>query len=323
MPRKNPVPETERAICRRLHQARRQRRLSRVALGEAIGVPTTRLQNYDYERVPVPYDVGRAVCELCNVNQRWLATGELPASPFVYLGEELDREPPKGSLFSEVFATTLRGPVEDWLHTAAAAMSGDVAEVGEEASLVLGRDARKFPEALDKLLELAVIGMLHSVPDTLKTKYARHIVSASKEFAKLHEGEIARWWDEFDAEFAASQKPGAKGKVDTFLNLEHDARVNLTWADLRKRLVRATAPAGKKAALAAALDVYQARLTGWLGGEHEPGVEVAFRMLAWVTAEEAKNQKSPGGVLAPPERKAQKRTKTDEGNKSQPGRCQR
>ena len=70
----------------------------------------------------------------------------------------------------------------------------------------------------------------------------------------------------------------------------------LTLAKLLERVRRLTAERGKPAALAKALGVHRARVSGWLSGEVKPDGEAALELLAWVQAEESKQQ-TPGSVI--------------------------
>jgi len=72
---------------------------------------------------------------------------------------------------------------------------------------------------------------------------------------------------------------------------------------LRKRLARATSVRGKKAELARKLRVPMPRVAEWLNGSVAPGGEITLQLLEWVSAEEAKQQKSPRRVQAQRERK--------------------
>lgn len=57
---------------------------------------------------------------------------------------------------------------------------------------------------------------------------------------------------------------------------------------LLERLRRATATRGRKTELAGWLGVPRQSVNGWLAGAREPSGETTLRLLAWVTAEEAK-----------------------------------
>lgn len=71
-------------------------------------------------------------------------------------------------------------------------------------------------------------------------------------------------------------------------------------ATLLARLNRATRQRGRKVELARFLGVPHTRVSEWLSGKTEPGGETTLRLLAWVTAEEAKQQDSAGSATSPP-----------------------
>ena len=76
---------------------------------------------------------------------------------------------------------------------------------------------------------------------------------------------------------------------------------------LLKRLLAIFKQRGKKAELADFLKVPRPRVSEWLSGAREPGGETTLRLLAWVQAEEVKQHKSPGRVVARPEPKTRRR----------------
>ena len=86
---------------------------------------------------------------------------------------------------------------------------------------------------------------------------------------------------------------------------------------LIERLRRATEKHGRKTELAAWLGAPQQSVTDWLSGRKEPAGETTLRLLAWVTAEEAK-QKSSGSAVTPPEPKAQPQASYEKKPKSDP-----
>jgi hypothetical protein len=63
---------------------------------------------------------------------------------------------------------------------------------------------------------------------------------------------------------------------------------------------------GQQSALANFLNVPRPRVSEWLSGVKEPGGETTLRLLAWVSVEEAKQQKSPGRGSTRPEPKTRK-----------------
>jgi transcriptional regulator with XRE-family HTH domain len=69
------------------------------------------------------------------------------------------------------------------------------------------------------------------------------------------------------------------------------------WNILRVRLAKATKGRGAKMALARLLGVSHAAISQWINGATKPSAEMTLRALEWVTAFEAKQQKSPGSAL--------------------------
>ena len=67
------------------------------------------------------------------------------------------------------------------------------------------------------------------------------------------------------------------------------------WNGLRKRLARATAAHGAKIALARLFGISDAAVAQWINGTAKPSAELTLRVLEWVTAFEAKQNKSARG----------------------------
>ena len=116
MPRKNPVPERELAICRRLRDFREKTKLSQVAFAQEVELDSGRLASYEHGRVPLRYWVARKICYRFNICQRWLATGvEPPVRYYVAVHGYVEDEIPKHALFSEIYDERLAPHVEDRL----------------------------------------------------------------------------------------------------------------------------------------------------------------------------------------------------------------
>ncbi len=91
-------------------------------------------------------------------------------------------------------------------------------------------------------------------------------------------------------------------------------------AALLKRVRRVTSTRGKKADLGRFLAVPQSRISEWLSGTHEPGGEIALRLLEWVEAEEHE-QTDPERVDARPGSETQtRRIQSNENPNSGPKR---
>ncbi len=314
MARKNALPEKERAICRRALKLRKDQRLSRVSFAEILKISPERLAQYDYQRVPVPYEVGRSICNALCVNQRWLATGKPPKFPFVPL-TEIDAIAPSGAYFSEVYENLLASHLESYAATAVGAMAGELATEDDSETVKLIAGHGSMAQTLEKLLDMAISGMLYHLPESLQSLYAQKMIEASQQFAGKHAAKIEGWWEKFDREFEAEQK----SIVDYSTHSADNPGVRLTWKELKSRLKKVTSEHGKKAAAAKFIGVDRSNLNRWLDDDQEPGAEATFRLLEWVTAEEAKT-KSPAGVSAPAEPKARKgKIQSNEANQSEPG----
>ncbi len=95
------------------------------------------------------------------------------------------------------------------------------------------------------------------------------------------------------------------------------ARINTllvppTLQKLLERLNTATKSHGKKSELATFLGVALPTVSVWLSGKQEPSGGTTLRLLEWVQAEEAKQQKGPAGATTPTEPRTRTRKPSDE-----------
>ena len=93
----------------------------------------------------------------------------------------------------------------------------------------------------------------------------------------------------------------------------------LTLKQILNRAKIVTRDRGMKRKLADSLNVAPPRLSLWLHGKQEPGAEAALRMLAWVTAEEAKQKQSAVSATTPTTPKTQVKKAPNYGNKPKSG----
>jgi len=80
MPRKNPLPQRESEICKRLRQFRLDTGLSRVAFACRAGIDSSALVRCEFGRVAVTFGVFTAISRKYCLNPKWLAIGEGPPS---------------------------------------------------------------------------------------------------------------------------------------------------------------------------------------------------------------------------------------------------
>lgn len=99
-----------------------------------------------------------------------------------------------------------------------------------------------------------------------------------------------------------------------FVTLENTPKLDA----LLRRLKKATASFGKKASLARFLHVPKPRISEWINGVYAPSAEVTLRLLEWVQAEEASQQKTPGSVNATTEGKTRSTQSRYEKRRSRP-----
>lgn len=265
----------------------------------------------------VPYYAGKAVCRAFDVNQRWLATGQIPRHPYVDLDTELKAEVPVKALFTEGFEDYLQKPMLEWLRLFASAISVRPEDLTDDDAVWLrvGGQVKDAADVFERLIGIGVSGMIHYIPDRLRLPFVRAMCATIEKFKEEHAADIDAWWEEFDREFEAEGKSG----VDSWHHSADNSAVRLTWEHLRKRLEKATAASGKQTAAAAFVGVNRSNLYRWVNGEREPGAEATFRLLEWVTAEEAKT-KSPGSADTPPEQVAPKGIIDENENSSRPGK---
>jgi transcriptional regulator with XRE-family HTH domain len=105
VPRKNPLPETEIAIGRRLAQARKEALIPRAALAVRLGISSNRLYSYEEGLARLPWDVANRVCEILDIGQDWLA-GRLTGVYMFFIRidlSDLPSEQIEKAPFSEVY----------------------------------------------------------------------------------------------------------------------------------------------------------------------------------------------------------------------------
>ncbi|MDR3401824.1 MAG: helix-turn-helix transcriptional regulator [Chthoniobacter sp.] len=109
VPRKNPLPEREQWICRRLATARKILGLSRVAAARKAGIDSTHLRRYEEARTRLRYDDAKKLSRVIGVALPWLAGANTGATEGMDLDDssfatKLDER----ALLSEVFEKHLR-----------------------------------------------------------------------------------------------------------------------------------------------------------------------------------------------------------------------
>lgn len=274
--------------------------LSRVDFAKSLGVPVSAYANYEWGNAKVPARVGWNVCHQFGINQEWLATGKEPRRPAYQLHTLMVPDEAFDEPFSAVFERYLceeivKRRAEELRATGEISSTGGMEApikpgVGSEMALpylidLLNASAQRLPIHLHWKLFDEVVAAIRRLDD----RYAAEIrqYEAAKE-AATGLAAVTRWRVKSGVEIRV-----AETQFDKTQFFGDTSDVRLTWNDLRKRLVKATDGSGKKSEAAKFVGVNQSNLTRWINDEREPGAQAAFRILEWVTAEEAKT-KSPG-----------------------------
>jgi transcriptional regulator with XRE-family HTH domain len=111
MPRKNPVPAKEQAICRRLREFRISTKTSQVLFAREIGLDSGQLRNYEHARAPLRFGLARQIFRAFSINPAWLATGKGEMHWYERLDPEINI--PDQMLFSDAFERIIRPLVKE------------------------------------------------------------------------------------------------------------------------------------------------------------------------------------------------------------------
>lgn len=273
MPRRAPLPSREQEICRRFTEFRADRGLSRADVARKLDRSQFTLANFDAMRAPVPFDVGYALCEAFNVSLRWLATGELPPTPFTQVAPEiLSKIRPRG-LFSRAYDQHLHRLVEERLAELAAAAGVAVEDLGTK-SVVLdfrGVGGSQAQSHLERVREFIAL-VSSQMPEGKKLAFSQSLERVVFSFFpwEVEVPESAEGSKEFLTPNHPSSTVGAVDPIPT------------TWPKLKAALVRLTKQRGGKARLAADLGTTRQAVNLWLRQGSEPGAGITLRMIKWV-----------------------------------------
>ena len=118
------LPDREQQICARFRKVRLDHRFKQEEFADILTISVFRLKSYEYARAPIKYSLAKWLCENMDVNQRWLATGELPATGAFEIPPSQAMFIPGRLNFSFVYDRVLRGLLDDELKAIDAHTSG-------------------------------------------------------------------------------------------------------------------------------------------------------------------------------------------------------
>ena len=312
MPRVVPLPQHELEICDRVKKVREWIGLSRVEFASDLGVETSVVARCELGRVPLKYSLGCKIVSVFGVGPQWLARFVGPAISYIDLplAEDLGVSP--DAPFSRVFSDVLESKFATVFQEERQKVQSSVSDFIQD----LKRASPPTPEGRRVALETLRIYMFQwvcQIPDTKFTDFYIELlvqgIGLVEKLGRDPTGVVAARTEALSVAYLkrrnAEQKlPRKKSSVDKLREVVEKDWVRFTWKQLKARLKSATEPRGKRAELARAIGSSQSNLNGWLDEDREPGAEATFRLLEWVTAEEAKQQSSEG-ASTPAEPKTQ------------------
>ena len=283
-------------IANRLRLFRETIRWSQAELAKAIGLTRNQIANMEAGRTPLRYVIAYRIRDVCSVR----------------LGE-LAYDEHDGRRFSEALF-----PLPSDLRISKRSLLRDVAAIVGDPGIgkleKLGPDYGFVTENLASELFGVFMGLRSLVwewvvaaPDGKAEGLLQLLANAAQNFLKqfpeeppenqdrrsraLHDEELRYK----NSNRETLQLPG-KSSFDNVSLLDNKRAVPLTLKQILNRAGVATRERGMKRKLAKFLHVAPPRLSLWLHGKQEPGAEAALRMLAWVTAEEAKQKQNAADV---------------------------
>jgi transcriptional regulator with XRE-family HTH domain len=118
------LPDREQQICARFRKVRQDHRFKQEEFADMLTISVARLKSYEYARAPIKYHLAKWICENMDVNQRWLATGELPATGAFEISPAFAMFIPDRLNFSFVYDRLLRGLLGEELKAVDTHLSG-------------------------------------------------------------------------------------------------------------------------------------------------------------------------------------------------------
>lgn len=302
MPRRNPLPDREVEICRRLRTYRQKTHLSQVAFANAAGIDSRLLGSYEHGRSQLNYQAAHKIMTAFAIHPRWLATGTPPVhtrepipsyellaiGPRRLLSEVFDNLLAKRPSFDQQATGVIENDGLRWLYTV------------DQAALMMREWIIKLPS--DKLDQFALLlrneaeALLSQFPQLSANEVERRIKAMREQealFTAIKRSEIGNCELPPAPEYFADLGNVSKGKpmVDASSPavIVGDVSSEIpTWKQLVKELKRLTGESGAKAQLAAALGTTRQNVNKWLSGAGAPSTELTLDVLRWVRKRQAK-----------------------------------
>ncbi len=333
--RKTRLDEIDAVIGSRLRDARESiLGLAQKACAAQIGLERSTLANYEACRTPLRFEVALRFCRQFIISEEWLATGRHKA-----FHQALEERGTKGPFDDEAFdgPVSRRQCMDLWSDPATRHIREGTLFSEAYRTVLAPRYAelvRKFTH--HQLIQLSDADHWETAVNYLKALHERHIILLNNEARNQGAREPLYWRTYTRRIYEAAvdtirnlmtMPPADWEKTSTTPNLPLQAvtaygnseAVLPALPNLLARLNAVTEEHGKKSELAAFLGATLPSVSVWLSGKREPGGDTALRMLEWVQAAEATQQKSPASAeTATGPKTRTKKIKSNETLKSSP-----
>lgn len=149
-----------------------------------VGVDSTVLTNVEHGRTPLRFALADQICRRFNVNQRWVATGQLPRTGYFPLSREEESQISPRAVFSVAFDDYLRTGIEVGL-AMNAKITGCTVEELEGAFTSDGADD-------GERIAQFITWRARIMPAKLREDFLNTVLSAAETFVGANEEEIRR-----------------------------------------------------------------------------------------------------------------------------------
>lgn len=308
--------DREKEIGARLRGWREERDLSQAGTAHSLGLTRDQIASIELGRVPMRWEIANRFCLKYGVNQRWLATGAEPESPYVNVPSEIF-EGTETFSFSSIYDTMFAPYCDAFFKLNLWDVRNKIVRVSYARPL--GQSGPGSPEQegeiLGKAIKEAISIVCDSVPASRYGFFYDRVRQACIHFIDEAGPAIQEWRKESGHTVrekvikAVLEETSMKNSLPIYSDsstVETAMSKPITsWPELRERLIALTSERGAKAALAREFNVSPQAVGEWVRGKSMPSADATIRLLPWVAAKECE---AAGKVKATAKRKPAKTT---------------
>lgn len=265
------LPEEERAIGRRVRDARKRGGLSQAKLAILVSLTRDQLANIEVGRTALRFETAWNLCSELRLNPLWLASGEGDRHGFVDMPGATDVPP--GDLFSSVMDDlSQEDPYRGWPGY----------EKYRDEQL---HEKRRGKTGTNRRLKEWLDAMTPEQQDNFWSTIER----AARDFVRYQQEDVKRGLTERAAlSSLGSMRVGGES----------------LWPALRERIRKLVRVRGRKSELARKIGVSRQAINAMLSASRKkpyvPSGEYTLRLMAWAAAAEAQQKKRTGSAETRP-----------------------